>query len=106
MLQHKERIEVGCEVVAALKNSTSHNPEYQKKATASCLWEIHITGDLDSDNPSEAIALLHELQEQVNKIRAAYGYVTDERVGPTKFAARPPVDGNPSEACEILLPYP
>jgi hypothetical protein len=76
MWQHIERIEVVHEVTEfpGMVSTYSPKPNPLKNVTASSLWDIHITGDLEQDNPDDAIEVLHELQEQIERIRKAYGY--------------------------------
>ena len=71
MIEHIVSISVDRE--STIAPSSSPPIRAQTKITTSNQWRIFISGELESDNPSNAIKLLHELQEQVNKIRKAYG---------------------------------
>jgi hypothetical protein len=42
------------------------------RAKSSARWRLEVEGDVEFDDPMLAVPLLEELQEQINKIKAAY----------------------------------
>ncbi|MDR1021033.1 MAG: hypothetical protein LBL73_09770 [Synergistaceae bacterium] len=70
MILHKESVMLERETARPFPASF---PEKTNASTlASSQWSLHVEGDLNEDDPSEAITLLHDLQKQVDAIRKAY----------------------------------
>ena len=70
MILHKESLTLEREVTRPFPASS---PEKSKpSARAASQWSLYVEGDLNEDDPTEALTLLHDLQKQVDAIRDAY----------------------------------